>query len=210
MKRKLHTYSILLLLIFGLFFGLKAQADYAVSPFDDGMKHVQSKEYRKAIGKFQLSLMNKPTDAASAYNIGKSYLELKKYKQAKEYFEKAHFLQPWDDNTINNLNFTLEKLNEPTPFISPYGWYTEFSTYIGSKNWKVLALSSSILLSLCIFLFFLSGKFLIRKTAILLGILFVILGAFSAFNMYHAESHYEQLKTDSKEIRFQNSNNSVD
>ncbi len=97
-----------------------------------GIEAVDAEEYDKAIVFYQTAIDNYPLEDKfhlneTYNNQGTAYFELKKYKEAKEVWEKALVLLPLDQMVKDNLfEFIYENpdvpkgLREISPFMKKY------------------------------------------------------------------------------------------
>lgn len=91
------------------------QPNYIPGLFNLGNSKYKQKDYesaRKLMEATSKTASNKEQSAAADYNIGNTFLEEQKYKEAVEAYKEALRKNPQDEQAKYNLSYALEKLKQ--------------------------------------------------------------------------------------------------
>ncbi|HBI80649.1 MAG TPA: hypothetical protein DDY04_01530 [Bacteroidales bacterium] len=184
MKQLLLLYIVFLLSLPNLFGKVTAQS--ADSLFQLANKYYTEGKYADAIDHYEAIISSGKVSPELYFNLGNAYFKLNDIAHAILYFERAHLLNPGDDDILFNLElartYTTDKIEAIADFFV-VKWVKSISTLFSSDAWAFIAilLFSITLVLLIIFQF--SGKYFIKKNAFIIswitGILFIISLSFS-------------------------------
>lgn len=137
-----------LLLICLLFSGTLAANDQ----FDQGFKAAQGKNYSEAIAYFETLLLEEPGNSPALFNLGNCYYAEKNVGKAILNYEKAHKLEPGDEEIHTALTTAYNALGKSETWKSPYPFLDSAFYRAGSFSWSLLALFFSLFSAFLLFL----------------------------------------------------------
>lgn len=166
--------------------------------FEKGLKLYDEGDFEKAITEFELLIENDASDLAAWYNLGLSYHRLKNSIKAKWAFEKAHLIEPGNEQITEQLEHEQKELNESKSWISPFSQFEIMLLQIGEFLWSIF----SIILALicCLFILLMAKK---KQHRSLFGIISALSFLLMATLIYFAHTcqeienrQYAIIKTD--------------
>jgi tetratricopeptide (TPR) repeat protein len=137
-----------LLLICLLFSGTLVANDQ----FGQGFKAAQGKNYAEAIAYFEILLLEEPGNSSALFNLGNCYYAEKNFGKAILNYEKAHKLEPGDDEIQTALSNVYNALGRSKTWESPYPFLDSAFYRVGSFSWSLLALFFSLISAVLLFL----------------------------------------------------------
>lgn len=180
-KQMLKHYICLFLVLFAVplcSFGNGQAEDL----FLKGNKEYGKAKYEEALKSYQQLLSHGYESAEVYFNIGNANYKLGNMPLAILNYEKAHKLNPGDDDIRLNLQLANLKITdkiEPVPELFLTTWWRSTILFFSVYTWSVIgiaAITSGFLL-LIVYLFALALP--LKKTAFYAGVCLIILGAFS-------------------------------
>jgi tetratricopeptide (TPR) repeat protein len=187
-------YILLLLVI--TFSGIKASSPdslfvIANNAYNKGL-------YDSAINVYDRILKGNVESAELYYNLGNAWYKKGEIPHAILYYEKAKKLMPNDEDINYNLGIAnsmiVDKI-EKVPRLFFEKWWDYFYNLLNANNWAVIFLISWAVLIFFIGMFFLSSSRAKKRTAFLLGILFLLTTVTSyglASQKYHKSSSHKE------------------
>lgn len=150
-----------------------------LSLFGSSLLHAQTKaeadtlyvneEYSKAAAMYEKILAEQGKSADIYYNLGNCYYKKDNISRAILNYERAHILDPGDDDIIANLAFvrgkTADKVTPPSELFFVTWWHDIVNTMF-IDTWLILALSAFILMLVGILVYAFMGSELIRRIGI--------------------------------------------
>ena len=152
------------------------------------------------------------------YNLANCYYKLQEIPSAILNYEKALKLSPNDENIIYNLNLCntlIPDRIEKVPSLFFIRWYQGLYNYLPIDTWAYIGLGLFGLFSLFILIYFLSGTMFLRKLGFWLGVLFLMMSAFTFFLTTQKYSSFQKhdeaiIFTPSITVKSSPAKNSVD
>jgi len=120
--------------------------------FEKGLKLYDEGDFEKAITEFELLIENDASDLAAWYNLGLSYHRLKNSIKAKWAFEKAHLIEPGNEQITEQLEHEQKELNESKSWTSPFSQFEIILLQIGEFLWSIFSIILALICSLFILL----------------------------------------------------------
>jgi tetratricopeptide (TPR) repeat protein len=120
--------------------------------FEKGLKLYDEGDFEKAITEFELLIENDASDLAAWYNLGLSYHRLKNSIKAKWAFEKAHLIEPGNEQITEQLEHEQKELNESKSWTSPFSQFEIMLLQIGEFLWSIFSIILALICSLFILL----------------------------------------------------------
>lgn len=127
------------------------------------------------------------------YNLGNAYFKLNDLPHAILWYERAHRLDPGNENIRYNLNVANKKIADkidPLPLLFYIRWYQSVVTLFPVNTWAVQTILFFILTLACITLYFSTRRLILRKTGFWAGILFILL---TLFTLLFSISGYQKM-----------------
>lgn len=178
-----------LLLVFGLF-GQDPQ-----KLISDGNKAYSDGLYTDAVSLYKQVTELGLESPELYYNLGNSYFKLNDFAHAILWYERAHRLDPGNEDINFNLNVANSKIADeidPLPLLFYIRWYQGIVNLLPVNTWAVQMIIFFILTLACITLYFSSRRLILRKTGFWAGILFLLL---TLFTLLFSISGYHKLRT---------------
>lgn len=154
----------------------------------------QKGEYAKAIELYHQMLSKGYVAKEVLFNIANSYYRQNQFHYAILYYERAHRLDPSDED----VNFNLQMANlhivdrfEEVPKFFLIQWWTNIIDTYSSKTWATLAILSIWISAVVFSLFLVVNNANTKKAMFALGLLFFLLFATNsvfAYSRYHYET----------------------
>ena len=129
------------------------------------------------------------------YNLGNAYFKLNDMSHAILWYERAHRLDPGNENINFNLNVANNKISDkidPLPLLFYVRWYQAVATLFPVSAWALQTIIFFILTLVCITLYFSSRRLILRKTGFWAGILLILL---TLFTILFSVSGYHSMKS---------------
>jgi tetratricopeptide (TPR) repeat protein len=148
--------------------------------FLKGNEFYNKGEYSSAIQEYSKVIDSGVSSVELYYNLANSYYKNQQIAKAILFYEKARILAPGDENINYNLDLarshTVDKINEvPQFFIRT--WFYEFKNIFSSNQWAINALILFFISLTSLFIFYISGRSIIKKIFFWSGV-FIFLTAF--------------------------------
>lgn len=166
----------------------KANASYAKS------------QYKEALSLYQKILKGGEQSAVLYYNMGNASYKLGDLPSALLYYEKAHRLQPNDEDIKVNIRIasskTTDKIEEVPEFFLTRWWY---SFILGLSVHALNAMSIVFLLfgSAFLILYFFAGTPVVKRAGFYAAMLFFVVGLFVVFitgsQVHYFEDHRQAI-----------------
>ncbi len=159
----------------------------ANSEFKKGVEFYKNEDYSKASVVFEQLISEGYKNHEVYYNLGNCYFRTEKISLAILNYERAKRLAPSDEDIDFNLkiaNLKIVDKYEPLPKIFFFEWYENFLSFFYSGTWSIIFVVSIWILCLSIAtLMFFSG-ITIRKFAVWIGLISIIVILISGFFSY--------------------------
>lgn len=120
--------------------------------FEKGLRLYDEGDFEKAITEFELLVENDASDFAAWYNLGLNYHRLKNTIKAKWAFEKAHMIEPGNEQIIEQLEHEQKELCESESWTSPFSQFEIILLQIGEFLWSVFSIILALICSLFLLL----------------------------------------------------------
>lgn len=153
----------------------------------------QQKKYSEAVAAYKTILGSNNESASIFFNMGNAYFKMGQWGYAVLYFEKAHKLDPGDEDIRHNLlvakSRTVDKI-DAVPQLFLYRWADAISSKYSANGWMKFAIYMSFIFGGLIIGFLLSGNMRIKRYLLFSSSPFLILllfGVFMTFSRYNAE-----------------------
>lgn len=154
-------------------------------------------DYDKAIALY--SALLKTGESADVYfNLGNSYYRKHDFAHAILNYERAHILDPGDDDIRFNLEMarfkTIDKI-APASEMFFVSWYRSLVNNLSVDGWARMAVICFALLLAALLLYLLSSRMWMRKTGFVLFVLMFVLFASSIIFAFQQKSQIENRDT---------------
>ncbi|MBN1199256.1 MAG: tetratricopeptide repeat protein [Bacteroidales bacterium] len=157
-----------------------------------------NKAYSEGLYTDAVSLYNQVVEAGYEapelyYNLGNAYFKLNDLPHAILWYERAHRLDPGNENIRFNLNVANNKIADkidPLPLLFYIRWYQSVVALFPVNTWAAQTILFFILTLACITLYFGSRRLILRKTGFWAGILFLLL---TLFTLLFSVSGYQKM-----------------
>lgn len=139
-------------------------------------------EFEQAAQLYKDAINQNGESATVYYNLGNTYYRLNRIAPAILSYERALLLEPGSKDIRFNLEIaklkTVDKI-EPVGEFFLTEWFTDLRNLLNTNQWSYIAITSFILLIVCLFLFFFSRKISLKKIGFFMGLLFVVICLFA-------------------------------
>ncbi len=207
------------LIIISMFlFSISLFADDATNEFKKGVEFFKNEEYSKATIVFEQLIDDGYKNFEIYYNLGNSYFRMNKISLAILNLERAKKLSPSDED--NNFNLKIANLKivdkyEPLPKLFFIQLYEDFLGIFYSGTWAVIFVVAVWFLCLSIATIMFFSGVSVRKFAVWIGILSILLILISSFFSYKSYKNEISLNSgiifnESVYIKSSPDNNSAD
>ena len=192
MKR--YTLLIYMLAIMGWAFGQNTADEW----FNQANAAYNSGNYETAVEFYEKILATDMESVPVYYNMGNAYYKMREYPMAIYSYEKALKLDPSNEEVRTNLeiaNLAIVDKIEPVPQSFIERWWRSLRAMCSSDRWAWWSVAAFALLLVCLFMFLRSRRVGMRKLGFFMGIIFLIVFAFSvvfAAQLKHAASTQDQ------------------
>jgi tetratricopeptide (TPR) repeat protein len=179
----------LLILFCSVFFSL---ALIAQSSFDNGIKAYEENRYSEAIDHFTKHIETYPYDYLSYFNLGNSYYKQKQYPYALWAFSKSLKIKPNFVDAQVNSKLSFEKSGIQGEWKQDTALLSRSFFSVHKNLWAMLSLTTLVLLSISLYLFFVSSSGTTKKsTFLLLSGIFLFSTLFFTTTAYLHRSHLQ-------------------
>ncbi len=192
MKR--YTLLIYMLAIMGWAFGQNTADEW----FNQANAAYNSGNYETAVEFYEKILATDMESVPVYYNMGNAYYKMREYPMAIYSYEKALKLDPSNEEVRTNLeiaNLAIVDKIEPVPQSFIERWWRSLRAMCSSDRWAWWSVAAFALLLVCLFMFLRSRRVGMRKLGFFMGIIFLIVFAFSvvfAAQLKHAANTQDQ------------------
>ena len=192
MKR--YTLLIYMLAIMGWAFGQNTADEW----FNQANAAYNSGNYETAVEFYEKILATDMESVPVYYNMGNAYYKMREYPMAIYSYEKALKLDPSNEEVRTNLeivNLAIVDKIEPVPQSFIERWWRSLRAMCSSDRWAWWSVAAFALLLVCLFMFLRSRRVGMRKLGFFMGIIFIIVFAFSvvfAAQLKHAANTQDQ------------------
>lgn len=195
----IHKYCFSLILLSVSF------SSFSINHLKEAELLVKEKQYEDAVSHYKEYLKSDSINSSVYYNLGSCYFFQKKYGNAIWAFEKALKYNPRDEEAIFNIEICYQKLKKVEPWKPSIGLLERVLYGLGSNFWAYGSIALSILLSLCIYLFYTSKNSGWKKVQMLIALFLIIALIGSIFltystKMYYSSSNFGIVVTESTPI----------
>ena len=157
----------------------------------------QVKKYPEAVAAYKAILGTNSESAAIYYNMGNSYFKMSQWGYSVLYFEKAHKLNPGDEDIRHNLvlakSRTADKI-DVVPQLFLYRWADAISSMYSADGWMKFAIYMSFIFAGLIIGFLLSKNMRVKRYLLFSSapvLLLLALGVFITFARFNVEKQRE-------------------
>lgn len=146
--------------------------------YQNGNKMFTEGKFEEAIKCYEAIVGQGLSSAELYYNLGNAYFKLNKYPSAIVNYERAHLLNPDDEDILFNLElartFTVDVI-EPLPQFIVSKWVSGFMSIFSTNVWAYIALSAFVIMLCLLCLFWFTSKYQIKRMSFTMGIIFTLL-----------------------------------
>ena len=172
-KRGVSDAAHLLILEFLLLSSMSVQAITKQNADDEYKKG----NYQQAIKDYE-ELLKDGVSAELYYNLGNAYFRTDNITKAVLAYERAHLIDPGDDDINYNLQFarsrTIDKIT-PQSEMFFVTWYHALVNFTSVDSWARLAIVSIVLVLLLVLLYLFAPSINLRKVGFFGAIIFLVL-----------------------------------
>ena len=162
---------------------------------EEGNQAYAEGRYQEAIDQYKQVADDGFESPALFYNLGNAYFKMNDYPHAILWYERAHKLDPGNENIEYNLNVANSKIADkidPLPELFYIRWYRSVINLFPINTWAVQTIGYFILMLVAVALYFISRRLFLRKTGFWAAILFLVL---TLFTLLFSISGYHRMKT---------------
>lgn len=172
-KKRVGEEAHLLIVAFLLLSSLSAHAITKQNADDEYKKG----NYQQAIKDYE-ELLKEGVSAELYYNLGNAYFRTDNITKAVLAYERAHLLNPGDDDINYNLQFarsrTIDKIT-PESEMFFVTWYHSLVNFTSVDSWARTAIVSIVLVLLLVLLYLFAPSINLRKVGFFGAIIFLVL-----------------------------------
>lgn len=139
------------------------------STFNKASKAIEQKSYQKGIQGFEKIIEQDPNNMGAYYNLGVAYMGEKSFGKAIWSFEKVLNRIPNDSEVSEQLEYAYRELNNDLIYEPRLNAFASGLYGIKSNSWSIIAITSSILIAICIIVFKLKETHSTRRLMMVLG-----------------------------------------
>ena len=178
-------------LIFGVFMPIASQAGNAEAELQAAAKEYDAGNNAAAIELYNKWIKEYGENVAVMYNLGNAYTRQKEYGPARLWYERAHKLDPSNEEVENNLSFVTTKVDiqnrsdlkgkplsvtpdDPWFFQSIYGMVAK---NVKSDSWALMAGIAFVLFIFLLAVYIFTKQVMVRKLGFFGGIIMLGLSA---------------------------------
>jgi len=189
MKNRLNQ---IIIVIFLIAISISANAQNVAEMFKKANKAYEAAQYDSAAIMYEQIVQTNNVAPALYYNLGNSYYRQNKIAKAILNYERALLLAPNDEEIIHNLEKANLKVSQKVEAINPFFlnvWMQQIRDLFSVNTWTTFSLVffGAFLLFLSLFIF--SAKIRLRKPALYLSFLMILLFLVSfSFGIYHKKT----------------------
>jgi len=152
------------------------------SAFNEANKVYINNDFNKSVEIYENILNQGFSSAELYYNLGNSFYKLGLYPKAILYYEKSLLLDPRNENCTFNLSkariYNVDKIDEIPQFVIKR-WWTSVVSLLSSNIWAIMSFCLFLIGITGIMVYFLTIKIAARQAGFFIGIVLLILSAFS-------------------------------
>lgn len=186
--------SILLALI--TVFGLTNNEGHYNVKFERGNNLYTEGKFQEAKEQYVEIVSSGIVSSELYYNLGNCYFKLKEYPKAILYYERSLKLDPTNNDARFNLKIANQQITDNIDVIPPIfykRWWRNLSMLFSADNWAYLSIAMSILVAICILLFYFSKNLAWKKVLLYLGCFSFVLFCFCLlFGNYNKNEQFSQ------------------
>jgi tetratricopeptide (TPR) repeat protein len=157
----------------------------------------QMKKYPEAVAAYKAILGTSNESASIYYNMGNSYFKMGKWGYSVLYFEKAHKLNPGDEDIRHNLllakSRTADKI-DVVPQLFLYRWADSISSMYSADGWMKFSIYMSFIFAGLVIGFLLSKNMTAKRYLLFSSapfLLLLVFGIFITYARYNVEKQRE-------------------
>ena len=153
-----------------------------VSVMEQANQLYSSASYLEAVVQYESVIASGYESASLYFNLGNAYFKLNDIPSAVLFYEKAHKLDPTDEDIKFNLKLANSRIidkMEPIPEFFLKSWWSDARDIFSSNQWAKLGLSGFILGLISVIMFIISSSVFIRKIAFWTAVLLISLMSLS-------------------------------
>lgn len=148
--------------------------------YSEANQHFIDGKYGEAIENYEAIIGQGLHSAELYYNLGNAYFKLSNYPEAILNFERAHLLNPDDEDIQFNLNlartYTVDAI-EPLPQFFLLKWCDAFVMMFSTNTWAYIAIGTFLVALLLFAVFWFTGKYQIKRLSFILCIALIATSA---------------------------------
>jgi len=171
---------------------ISAAEDGADSLFKKGNEQFAKRKYEEAITSYQRILERGYRSAAVYFNLGNAYYRTGDIPSALLYYEKAHKLDPGDEDIKLNIqiaNLKTTDKTDPVPEFFLFRWWRGLILLLSLNTLAVLSVVFFLLASLSLAVYLFTQSVAIKKASFYSGIMLIVFGATFLF-LQNRQAHY--------------------
>lgn len=172
-----------------------SRADNSNELFKAANQQFVDGKYKEAINGYEAIVGQGLHSADLYYNLGNAYFKLNSYPSAILNYERAHLLNPDDEDIVFNLDlartFTVDVI-EPLPQFFIAKWAKSFEHLLYTDAWAYVALCAFAISLFLVAVFWFTGKYQLKRISFTLAIVFTLFFAVSlmcSINLRHQIVH---------------------
>ena len=192
-NKKKHVRANVMLLVVGLMLLLPSQASAITKQNADD--EYKKGNYQQAIKDYE-ELLKNGVSASLYYNLGNAYFRTDNVTKAIIAYERAHQLQPGDEDINFNLQFARSKtIDKITPQSEMFfvTWYHSLVNFTSVDNWARISIGSIVCVLMLVLLYLFAPSVMLRKLgffgAIFLFVVFLLSNFFAFKQKQMLENH---------------------
>lgn len=178
MKRRRHILIKVFVIVFGLLFTMKAEAQTAEGLMSRANTLYNESAYDSAAAVYEDIIGMGYSSAVLYYNLGNTYYKLRDYPMAIYYYEKSLKLDPNNEDTKHNIDianaFISDKI-EAVPTLFLKNWWNNLSNSFSANTWAVISLIILVLLLASLFIYLTTKTRFIKKSMFFSCIILIII-----------------------------------
>lgn len=180
---------LILLIILPL---VSAAEDGADSIFKKGNEQFAKRKYEEAVSSYQKILNSGYRSAAVYFNLGNAYYRTGDIPSALLYYEKAHKLDPGDEDIKMNIQIanlkTVDK-TDPVPEFFLFRWWRGLILLLSLNTLAVLSIVFLLLTSLSFVTYLFTQSIAVKKASFYTGIVLFFFSITILF-LQNRQAHY--------------------
>lgn len=167
-------------------------SDATSALFEKGNQQYAKAQYQQAVQSYQQILHDGYQSATVYFNLGNAYFKLDDVPSALLYYEKAHKLNPGDEDINFNIRFanskTTDKLDQiPEFFVT--SWWHSFILCFSANTLAMLSILFFLAGFGTLILYLFTNSATIKKSSFYIGIILIFVGLAFIF-IANRQAHY--------------------